>query len=166
MLSRLRSREVWCDRFMSQWCCITSKESSPLSHVCFYLHSDVDTLWTERSLSTNCSSVRLVKRRDHNIKRSLHSLHCEILANARISLLHNAMPFVASSKPCHELVIAQPLCPPQFYDLKIFSMPSRKISACFFWKINIGRSLTASAPEPPMLIPTPLAFFQNLISMR
>ena len=43
---------------------------------------------------------------------------------------------------------------------KSFSRPSRRMSACFFWKISMGLRRTAWAPEPPMLIPVDLAFLR------
>lgn len=43
---------------------------------------------------------------------------------------------------------------------KSFSRPSRRMSACFFWKISMGLRRTACAPEPPMLIPMAFAFFR------
>lgn len=42
---------------------------------------------------------------------------------------------------------------PQAMSPAILSSFSRRISAWCFWKINMGRSLTAVAPLPPILIP-------------
>ena len=93
-------------------------------------------------------SIFIIQKKRHAVWRSTEYSRLESLINSEEN--HKKKKSSISSQEFNHHIHAA----------KSFSRPSRRMSACFFWKISMGLRRTACAPEPPMLIPMAFAFFR------
>lgn len=120
---------------------------------CLCEHADVGFAFATGSKSHPdymlAVSIFVHPKKRHAVWRSTQCGRLESLINSKENHPRKENSYLSSQKSFHHTHAA-----------KSFSRPSRRMSACFFWKISMGLRRTAWAPEPPMLIPMAFAFFR------